>query len=248
MQDILVIRYNDEGIIKRRKQVANLFIQQSVNVKSPDIKEISDQDLRILFELYDEVFFQDWFAGSFQGTLRFSLSRRMTRSAGITSCPRNIDPAKPSTLLIKVKISIDFISHYGSIEGANSVAGIAAENSLEALQLILEHELIHVIEFIHFGRSSCKGKRFKVIAHNLFGHTASYHQLPTHQEIARQKLGVVPGDRISFEFEGRHLDGIVHKINKRATVMVADRGGSFVDKKGKRYTKYYVPLSIINKI
>lgn len=39
-------------------------------------------------------------------------------------------------------------------------------------------------------------------------------------------------------------------INKRATVMVNDNNdnkGSFTDDKGKSYSKYYVPLSLLKK-
>ncbi|MGE5391288.1 MAG: hypothetical protein ACM3PE_09530 [Deltaproteobacteria bacterium] len=247
MNDILKIRYDDAEVIEKRRQIREAFIKQSADVKSPDIKKISSEDLELLYELYDRIFFQDWFRANFRGTLVFSFSRRMTKSAGITSFPRDIDPSRPSNVAAKVKISMDFILRYGSAKGERSVAGIGTESSLEALQLIFEHELVHVIEFIHFRRSSCKGKRFKTIAHNLFGHTESYHRLPTNQEIARQQLGIVPGDRVSFPFEGIQLEGIVHRINKRATVMVPDRHGSFADKKGNRYAKYYVPLSIIRK-
>ncbi|NLW92753.1 MAG: hypothetical protein GXY34_14290 [Syntrophomonadaceae bacterium] len=247
MNDILKIRYDGAEVSEKRRQIREAVIQRSANVKSFDIKKISGEDLELLYELYDSLFFQDWFRNNYRGTLEFSFSRRMTKSAGITSFPRNIDPSRPSNVVVKVKISTDFILRYGSAEGERSVAGIGTESSLEALQLIFEHEMVHVIEFIHFQRSSCKGKRFKTIASNLFSHTESYHRLPTNQEIARQQLGIIPGDRISFRFEGKQLEGIVHRINKRATVMVPDQHGAFADKKGNRYAKYYVPLSIIRK-
>lgn len=248
MNDILMIRYDAEGVLANRRQVRDLFIQRSANVKNPAIQKIGNKDLELLFEIYDSVFFQDWFSNNFRGRLEFSFSRRMTKSAGITSCPRNIDLSHPASLVIKVKVNQDFILSYGIGQGELSVAGIETESSLEALQLILEHELVHVIEFIHYGRSCCKRNRYKKLAEGLFAHVESYHRLPTNQEIARQKLGIVPGDMISFFFEGKYLDGIVHRINKRATVMVPDRQGDFADKRGKRYAKYYVPLSIIRKI
>ena len=248
MYEVIDIKYSDREIKKRREEAAKLFIERSANIKNPDLKGINEQDLKLLFELYDENFFHHWFADNFAGTLGFTFSRRMTRSAGITSCPRNIDPARPESMAFQIKISIDFLSRYDTIKGNHLVSGIKTRSRLEALQLIFEHELVHVIEFIHFRRSNCKNERFKNIAHSLFGHTESYHHLPTNQQVARQKLGIIPGDRVSFRYEGKRLEGVLHRINKRATVMVPDRSGDFADTKGQRYSKYYVPLSIIKKI
>jgi len=248
MMDIITVKYREKEILKKRRLVGDLFTQRSANVKSPDIKVISDNDLALLFELYDHVFFQGWFADNFPGTLGFKLSRRMTKSAGITSCPRNIDLSRPESMKLEVRISLDFIFHYDIVKGSHMVSGLPTKNSLQALQLVFEHELVHVMEFVHFRRSNCHQERFQTIARNLFGHTDSYHQLPTTQQIARQKLGIVPGDKISFPYEGKRLEGFIHRINKRATVMVSDQRGDFSDHKGNRYTKYYVPLSIIRKI
>lgn len=247
MDEIIAVKYSGKEIIKRRQQARDFFIQRSANVQSADIKVIGNEDLQLLFEIYDQVFFQGWFADNYKGTLAFSFSRRMTKSAGITSCPRNIDPTRPETMAFKIKISIDFLFRYDTIKGNHLVGGIKTRSRLEALQLIFEHELVHVIEFIHYGHSNCKGERFQNLARNMFGHTESYHRLPTNQQIARQKLGIVPGDRVCFTCEGERLEGVVHRINKRATVMVPDKRGDFADTRGQRYSKYYVPLSIMRK-
>jgi hypothetical protein len=247
MSSILEVKYTEDEIRTKRCQAAELFMAQSAHVKSSDITEISNRDLNLLFACYDLVFFDNWFKESFPGTLQFSFSRRMTKSAGKTYYPRDADPAKPESLVIQVKISIDLIFAYGKLEETNQVGGLSAQNRLEALQLVLEHELIHVIEFIHFHNSSCKGKRFKTMAYNLFGHTESYHRLPTNQQIARQKLGLAVGDSVSFSFQGRIMIGILHAIHKRGIVMVPDKQGAYVDRRGQRYTKYYVPLRMLNK-
>ena len=102
-----------------------------------------------------------------------------------------------------------------------------------------------MIEFIHFKKSNCRGKRFKELANNLFGHTESFHKLPTYRQIANQKLGLNIGDTISFNLEGMRLMGVLYNINKRATVLVQDKNGALIDKQGVRYSKYYVPLTLI---
>jgi hypothetical protein len=79
----------------------------------------------------------------------------------------------------------------------------------------------------------------------LFGHTESYHKLPTHRQIASQKLGLDIGDTVSFIFEGKRLKGILYNINKSAIIMVPDKNGTMMDSKGNRYSKYYVPLTLL---
>jgi len=245
MFDILNTKIQSNDIESKREKVSKLMMQKSANIKSGNISTISIDDLKLLFQLYDEIFFEDWFKEKYKGTLKFSLSGRMTKSAGLTRCPKNIDKIKPEEVVIEIRIGVDFFFHYNSLEGGKTVGGIKTNNSLGALQLVFEHELCHVIEFLHFKKSSCSRERFKVLASNLFGHTESYHRLPTYRQIANQKLGLNIGDTVSFNFDGKKLKGILYNINKRATIMVRDKNGSLADKEGVRYSKYYVPLKRI---
>ncbi|UWG96516.1 hypothetical protein LPY66_16720 [Dehalobacter sp. DCM] len=170
----------------------------------------------------------------------------MTKSAGLTLCPKNIVKIQPEELVIEIRISVNLLFNYGMLEGNKMVGGILTSNNLEALQLIFEHELCHVIEFIHYHKSNCTQERFKSLARNIFGHIESTHKLPTSNQIATQKLGLNIGDNVSFNFEGKRLTGILYRINKRATVMVKDKNGYLTDKNGNRYVKYYVPLPLLN--
>lgn len=247
MLDILKTKSTSYDVKNKRQEIAKILMQQSSNINSGAITTISTADLNSLFLLYDQIFFENWFKESFKGKMKFSLSRRMTKSAGLTRCPKNVDKIKPEELTIEIRIGVDFFLQYGLVKGSKTVCGVKTNNSLEALQLVFEHELCHVIEFIHFKRSSCKGKRFKVIANNLFGHTESYHKLPTSKQIANQKLGLRIGDTVKFNYEGKKLKGIIYNINKRATVMVRNSKGPLIDNKGNRYSKYYVPLTLLER-
>lgn len=245
MQDILSIKRTVAEIKKIRAQVLQLFYESSENVKSSTIERISPRDIELLYDLYDRLFFQQWFKANFKGKLKFSLSSRMTRSAGLTFCPKNIDKIKPEELVLEIRLGVDFFFQYDDIDGAKKVGGICTKDSVDALLLVFEHELCHVIEYLLYRKSSCRGSRFKDIAGNLFGHTESYHGLPTQRQIASEKLGYKLGDTVTFTSEGNQLSGILYRINKRATVMVKDNNGSFVDAKGVKYDKYYVPLSLL---
>ncbi|HWQ31026.1 MAG TPA: hypothetical protein VN549_08550 [Negativicutes bacterium] len=245
MFDIFAGKLSGSDIALRREEISGLLLQKSCNIKGRSIKVLEGTDLELLFRLYDEIFLENWFRNNYKGKLEFGVSSRMTKSAGLTRCPKNIKGIKPEDVIIEIKIGIDFFLSYGMVDGSGAVGGIETRDSLEALQLVFEHELCHALEFINFGKSSCKGKRFKILANSLFGHTESCHKLPTHRQIAGSTLGIRIGDTVAFTFEGKKLKGILYRINKRATVMVPDRSGMMMDSQNKRYTKYYVPLSLI---
>ncbi|MHB9095064.1 MAG: SprT-like domain-containing protein [Eubacteriales bacterium] len=247
MNEIINLMQKSKNILQKRSEVSRLLMQSSPNINCGDIDTISTADLHLLFQLYDQIFLDNWFKTNFRGKFKFSLSRRMTRSAGQTRCPKNIGQIKPEQLTIEICIGVDFFFQYNLVEGNKAVGGITTANSLEALQLVFEHELCHAIEHICFGKSNCSADRFKSIAGNLFGHTGEFHSLPTNRQIASQKMGLKPGDTVSFSFKGNKLHGILYRINKRAIVMVNYKQGQFADKQGNRYLKYYVPLNILEK-
>lgn len=243
--DILRIVYPQEVIETKRKYILNRFKSSSSNIKTDIIETISSHDLHLLFKLYDEVFFDSWFQSHYMGQLKFSFSRRMTRSAGMTLCPKNIKSTKPEDLTMEIRIGIDFFFNYKLAQGSKLVCGIETNTPMEALQLVFEHELCHVIEFINYHSSKCSGEGFKTMAKNLFGHQGSHHALPSPRDIAIQKYGFKVGDKVTFIMNGKKLHGVIHNITKRATVMVKDKKGIMIDDKGNRYTKYYVPLSML---
>jgi len=247
MTDIFALKLSNNEIEERRSKVSVIFMRDSENVNTGKITALTAGDLSLLFHLYQDNFLEHWFDLNYKGKIKFSVSRQLTRSAGLTRCPKKIGTLRPDDVVIEIKVGIDFFLNYGMLEGHNTVGGIETASSLEALLLVFEHELCHAIEFIAYGRSSCKGKRFKAMASNLFGHKESCHKLPTHRQITLDAMGLRLGDSISFTFEGRKLTGILYGINKRATVMVRDNKGLLADRQGKRYTKYYVPLSLIEQ-
>lgn len=237
--------YSSSEIVAKRTQITKALFQRSSNIKTPVITKLIPEDLRILYELYDAVFLEGWFHRNLLGRIQFSISSRLTKSAGKTICPRNISSLKPQAVTLEIRLGVDFFYNYDQIADARRVSGIITHSAVEALQIVFEHELCHVLEFLHFGQSNCRGIRFKTMAHNLFGHTESYHCLPTRQRIAQEKLGFKLGDEVAFRLGDQRLRGILYNIRKRATVMVHDKTGAYVDRKGNRYHKYYVPLKLL---
>ena len=130
--------------------------------------------------------------------------------------------------------------------GAASVGGVECENRLQALQRIMEHEMVHLIELLLTDDSNCAAKPFKRIVGNFFGHTESKHQLLTPSDTARKRFGISPGDRVRFKCGQKTLNGVIHRVTKRATVLVRDSKGIRYDD-GCKYSKYYVPLKQLRR-
>jgi hypothetical protein len=248
MTDLDQIIYDDETVKQKRLQVRQQFIESSKNVKSGNIEVISEKDLQLLFSLYDDIFFESYFKTNFKGIVIFKLSHQMTKSAGITKTPRNISTIPPEKQQFEIKISLDFLFNFYKSKREKSVCGIVTNDSLDALMLVFEHEICHMIEFHVFKFSSCKKERFKRMANNIFKHKESYHKLTTNSELIFDNYGLKPSDNVTFQYENKLLKGTIYRINKRAIVMVEDKKGMLMNKSGKRFSKYYVPINGINKI
>ena len=241
-------RYTAEQVTGKRKAVREALIKASPNINGAVITKLAERDLQLLFALYDAVFLGSFFKQNFKGELTFSLSTRMSRSAGKVLSPRNLAELPPDREKYELRLSVDFFFHFADLHRIKEVNGIATQDALEAMQLVFEHELCHLLELHLYKQTSCRRGRFKLIAGNLFGHTESYHRLPTMREIAGEKYGLSVGDSVCFSCGEQMLEGVISAINKRATVMVRDPKGDYRDHRGRRYAKWYVPLTWLKKI
>jgi hypothetical protein len=247
-EKIWELRLSPEQIRRQREKVRAALIEASANISGGKITRLSERDLALLFEHYDAVFLHGFFKANIKGKISFSLSRRMSQSAGKVISPGNLAHLPPEQERYELRLSADFFFNYGALEREKLVNGIPSRDALEALQLVFEHELCHLLELHLFKHSSCRGSRFKQMAANLFGHTQSYHHLPTVREIAGEKFGLSVGDPVRFTAEGHCYEGVISRITKRATVMVRDEKGDYRDQQGHRYSKWYVPLAMLEKV
>ncbi|MBK5240141.1 hypothetical protein [Clostridium sp.] len=243
------LKYDKEEIVRKRNVIRNEFIIKSENVSSGRLTQMSNEDLKVLFSLYDEEFFGGYFNTKFIGCLKFSLSTRMTSAAGKTIYSRKIKELQEDEENYEIRMGIKFFFEYYKVEREKIVSGISTKDSLEAFQIVFEHELCHLLELHIFKESSCKKQRFKIMVYKLFGHTEVNHQLPSQKEIVSEKYGIIIGQRVSFFSEGKKYNGFIHKINKKATVMVLDKDGTYRDAPGNKYSKRYVSFEniIFNK-
>lgn len=242
------IQYNLKDIEERRTSVKKRLFQQSANIKSESFDKISENDLYLLFKLYDDIFLSGWFEQRFKGNIKFKLSRQLTRSAGNTRTKKNISAIRPEEIEFEVKISLNHLMNFNKTERTKSVGGIEAFSVLDSLMLIFEHELCHVIEFLVRNKSSCSKKPFMDLINNIFGHKEHTHKLVGAGEANISEYGLKPGDSVRFKYGSETMEGFIQKMNKKATVMCPHKHGNYIDKSGKRYVKFCVhPESFIKE-
>ncbi len=237
----------EEEIRRRTRRIYERVLTTSSGIDAGNFAELSADDLKMLFAAYDEAFFDGCLAATLAeegAELGFRVSSRMTRVGGKTS---HLRPARGGGDRLTITVSSTLLFQtFEKVRRTIRVAGLVCADRLETLQRIFEHELIHLLEMILWGRSRCSARRFAGIARRKFGHTANSHELVTQAEVAREVHGIKPGDRVSFVWEGRRLSGVVNRIVRRATVLVEEPGGQRYSD-GKRYAKYYVPLGDLKR-
>ncbi|NOY46494.1 MAG: SprT-like family protein [Deltaproteobacteria bacterium] len=229
------------------------MVRQELLARSPHVREgnftrIAASDLRLLFELYDRRVFAGALSralGELDGLgLGFRLSRRMTRAGGKTYFRPTPGPDRP-----RYEIVISSHLLFSNFQGPNrpvTVNGLRCRDRLDALLRIFEHELVHLIELLTAGMSSCRAEPFRELARGLFGHTDVTHRMEIPDQRALRTHGLRVGDRVSFVFQGIRRKGRINRITKRATVLVEDPSGApYSD--GKRYLKFYVPLQHLER-
>lgn len=250
---VLARTYSTEQILTRTRDIYESMVRQSAQITTGNFTRILPADLALLFELYDRHFFQEDLGTLIRASgapVEFTLSSRMTRSAGLTKRYNAAgrgrgDPARTSRYEISLSTTLLFQT-FQDVQRTVRVNGIVCNDRLEAAQRVFEHELMHLLEMLVFDRSSCDADPFKRLVRNYFGHTQTRHDLVTQQERARTRFDVQVGDRVRFLFEGNPHVGVITRITRRATILVEDDQGELYSD-GKRYAKYYIPLTMLHK-
>ncbi len=154
-------------------------------------------------------------------------SLRLTSSAGI---------ARVSRGSVVVRIShpvVDATCRRG--RWPVRLQGLECPNAPAIVQMIVEHELVHVAEYAASGCMRGHGPAFRAIAASQFAHTEITHGLATPSKEAAD-AGIRPNARVSFVHEGVRYRGRVVRITRRATVLTEERPSR----------KWYVPLGMLS--
>lgn len=194
------------------------------NNKYPVISNSPDfiAKLNEMFRLYDYWFFGGLLAYALNkrnGSVTFEVTPRMTSVAG--SC---------STLGIctyLIKLSSEQLKKL-TPQNLYMINGIIPQNRVEGLQLVFEHELLHMILSLFINDISGHNQLFKDIAKMLFGHTDFRHQIGREVQegagkYSRGNLNV--GDEVSYiaSRTNQPTHGTVIKLNpKRARIRTVE--------------------------
>lgn len=238
-------RVQDAERRKRCYEIGQLVLGNSRVMRSPNFSVTSAIDLQHMAELYDKLFFDGHclkLARHFG--MQFRWSKRMTSTGGKTVRTIHTD-RRSQTQQTRYEIVLSatlLFQTFSDLKRPIRVTGVLCTNRLQAMQRILEHELIHLVEMLVWDDSCCAAPRFQAIAARLFGHTEHKHDLITQQERAARKFNVRVGSQVSFQHEGHWYTGTVNRITRRATILVPDESGQLYDD-GRSYRKYYVPIS-----
>ena len=241
---VMTFEAGEDEVRNRLRDIGTRLLATSKYVRQPDFCVIHTDDLAFLFDACDEEFLRGRCRKALDGrTLSFRLARRLTVAGGKTTRFRSVTGEVSFEIAVATSILFD---GFDGDDRTVSACGLPCQTRLEALQRIVEHEFVHLVEQLCWGRSKCSEARFQDIARRLFGHCGHTHSLITRRERAAIS-GIRVGSLVTFEFEGRRLAGRVNRITKRATVLVEDPAGTkFSD--GGRYRTYYVPLKCLQLV
>ena len=226
-------------------RIGRVVIDSSRAMQNANFTVTQATDLQRMAELYDRQFLDEHcLAIARHYGIQFRWSKRMTSTGGKTVRTTQID-RKTGTSKVQYEIVLSaplLFQTFGDLKRPIRVTGVLCSNRLQAMQRILEHELIHLVEMLVWQDSCCAAPRFQSIARRFFGHTEHKHDLITQQERASRKFNIHVGSQVFFQHEGARFVGTVNRITRRATVLVPDSAGQLYQD-GQRYRKFYVPLS-----
>lgn len=251
---LTALLYSPQDVSLRARQVYESMLEQSEQIRAGNFTVIGSDDLERMFDLYDRNFFRgllgEMLVEDRAHPMGFRLSRRLTRAAGQTMRQvRRVPAGGRMVERVDYEISVSttlLFSTFQNVEREVIVGGLQCRDRLEALQRIFEHELLHLAEFLGWGRSSCSAENFHNLSRRIFAHEGVSHDLVTPREQAAVAFDVRVGDPVRFELDGVTYRGRVNRITRRATVLVeSPRGEPFSD--GRRYLSFYVPLPLLRK-
>jgi hypothetical protein len=251
---LFALLYSANEVEDRASRIYQGTLTQSPQIREGNFTVIGTDDLERLFLWYDREFFRgrlgEMILEDEAHPMAFRLSRRLVSAAGQTIRQvRRVQRDNRPAVKVDYEITISTTLLYNTfqdVERTVTVGGLVCRDRLESLQRIFEHELLHLAEFLGWGRSNCRADNFHALSRRIFAHEGAFHDLITPRETARAAFNIHVGDRVSFELDGNRYTGRVNRITRRATVLVENpRGKLYSD--GKRYVTCYVPLPLLRK-
>lgn len=216
--------YSLDQIVKRRNLIKQKMVQSGAN---EDFSNFQEEHLRYAYELYNEHFFNN----SLPKFIKLEVSNRMTSVAGKCGpCPNFTKESCECKQRIKISIPVFRSVNLAQGEKTES-GGVESDTKLGCMQLVLEHEMIHLAIRDKFGPErknldktiySSHGSLFKNLVKSYFGQTRSTHSIgkitSVQEPVTKGELKMFDG--VSCKDKNGVKKGIVLEIN-RVNVTVA---------------------------
>lgn len=252
---LTALLYGGADVAARSARIYAAVLEESPRIRAGNFTVIAAADLELLFRLYDAEYFRgllaEMLAEDGAHPMGFRLSRRLIRAAGQTI--RQVRRVRSGGRIVnqtEYEIAVSTTLLFGTFQNVEReviIGGLACRDRLEALQRIFEHELLHLAEFLGWGKSSCSAANFHALSRRIFAHEGYTHDLVTPREQAAVAFDIRVGDTVEFDLDARRHRGRVNRITRRASVLVEDpRGEPFND--GRCYLTFYVPLPLLRKV
>ena len=227
--------FTPEEISEKRKYIHDTMISQYG--VSGNFSHFTPKNLEALWDLYDRVFFGGQISKKLRdegSTLKFqTTSGGKTKSGGW--CQTTKSPGrKHCHFTISFPVGL-YLKLFRSGEKSLSVNGITCWDRLSCLQMVFEHESIHMImQLYNYERRIISGpgkaiydphgKLFQCIVQVYFGHTDFRHSLQAGESEDILKLSDIKiGMKVKSVHKGQEIYGRVTKVMKKNIKWVEDR-------------------------
>lgn len=172
--------YSIEEINTARDHIKKVAIDELFAKKGgANFVSLSGKDIRRIFDLYDDIFFQNQIKEKIgDNEIRFSVSRRTSGAGGVCTVERGC--------VYYFDISPNILNTIFKYSKSKDAAGIGCKDRVECLLLIMEHQIIHLLmilwDYVSLEETNATiygthGSLFRCMIKEYFGHTSTDHDL-----------------------------------------------------------------------
>jgi hypothetical protein len=219
-------------------------LREGANLNGNDVFVFTDEQLHNLVINYDRQFF----AGALRkavasGTLRVGFSNRLRRTAGKT---RRLSKTRNAVQAYEISINKQLLMDQSPTQARPAkVGGLLCADADEVLMRILEHEMVHLAEYIAWGVSDCDAFQFQSIVMRFFGHTTKSHELLGSSTRTILAADYRVGQYVTFSLAGAAVEGKIVAITENLIIEVPTRGAQRSEHTVYRYS---VPPALVTPI
>ena len=156
-------------------------ILKTIGGNPNNIEAMTNEALEYMFWLYDSYFFNETFQRHFEkypeSSLTIKFGHGHSEHSGVPAFYEGLCTAKGCNYTILIDKTVFNLLFKTLKHERECVNGIECSNQLECVQIVMEHEMVHLLTYMYYPPKSGHSYPFQFIATNIFGHTATTHLL-----------------------------------------------------------------------